>query len=430
MIPEYFSEGQKNAIEQFMIFYKNSSKGFIYQIDGAAGTGKTELTKYILNQIPDTIVCASTNKACQVLTERLPESNIVTCHIFLNGVLKYTRDGKQTWFFNLNNVTIPNLIILDEVSMVDHIVFKQYKNLVERKQARILTLGDRCQLPPVEEDVTSFYEYYPIHTSLKNNMRNMDKAYNIMLGKIRKKILSTDQVHISGPSIVYWLAKYTPTYTLQTFINIEDIPIDIFNAYRQNKDAIFLAHRTNRRNNTVHQLNLKIRNMMFNYPREKYMVGDKIIFTDYFDQYHTNDLSEITHIQFGSETFYKTEYKIFKLTLIDGNTINTIHPDDNKRFEKDSCQIKHDIINRLEPVTDAQVDELWKEYNAAYKHISAPIDYAYALSIHKSQGSTYRQTFLYLSDFIWMLDQPTTTKQFFKLLYVGLSRTQTNTIIF
>lgn len=429
-VPEYFSTEQKHAVEAFMGFLDKASGGFVYQIDGAAGTGKTELTKYILTRVKNSIVCASTNKACQVLTERLQTESVpvVTCHVFLNGVLRYTKDGKQAWKFNLNNVQVPDLIVLDEVSMVDQHVFAQYKFLLEFKNARILTLGDQCQLPPVQEHLTCFYECYPVNVSLKRNMRNNNDKYNNMLVKIRHIILNKMNRFTATNDLVYWLAKYTPTYTLQSFVNINDIPVEIFNMYKSNPTSMFLTHRTNKKNNTVKQLNLKIRSILHE-TQEKFIVGDKIIFTDYFDTYHTNDLETIIHVQVKSKTFYDYDYDTYELTLSDGNKVYSVYSDDIKRFDKHVAKVKQSILDTVCDNSN-EIDDLWKQFYINYKNLMAPIDYAYALSIHKSQGSTYKQTFLYLSDFIWMLHQSSTREQFFKLLYVGLSRTQTNTIIF
>lgn len=451
MIPDYFSKEQKQAVEQFFNFFNISNAGFVYQIDGAAGTGKTELTTYILSQIKNTVICASTNKACQVLFARLNGigCEIITCHTFLKGVLKYNKNGKQTWHFNLNSITIPDLIIIDEVSMVDRIIFDQFKFLVERKNAKILTLGDRCQLPPVEEELTSFYEYFNVQSSLKKNMRNSGHTYNVLLSKIRKIILGEKINTLNQSSIAYWLAKYTPTYTLQTYSDIDDIPHEIFEQFRNNKDAIFLAHRTNKKCNTVNLLNLKIRKVLYENSEKKFIIGDKIIFTDFLqvdDKYfHTNDLDTITNIKEDTGIFYDDKFKIYILTLSDKTKICTVHEMDYERFNKKLTMVKQNILESTELLENicsracinsnncshtSEIDELWKNFHTSYKNIYAPIDYAYALSVHKSQGSTYKQTFLYLSDFIWMLGKKETIIQFFKLLYVGLSRTQSHTIIF
>lgn len=467
--------GQHQALIDFMRIYTTQDR-FIFQIDGKAGVGKTELTLHIIENLKERfpveniIVCAPTHKACQVLRDRLapllkPPTpvSVTTCHCFLQGQLVYDENGNQKWVFN-DKLEPPNLLIIDEVSMVEQSIYDRFQELYNTKGARILTLGDRCQLPPIEETETLFYTHHPVQCSLKKNMRNFRKKYNLFLQQIREYILNPQQIpKFTAYSLAQWLSEYTPTYTLQQMgIDMKSVPDEIWSQYLQEPNVMMLAHRTNKRNNTVQLLNQQIRKYMFqNQSTNKYQIGDRIIFMDYHKSveqniFHTNDRATVIDYSIQESLFYEKSFKVYVLTIrteqISGktedneSTIYSIHEDVQKTFDDYDKQIRIALRDNVELLQKCckeqqckgfcihrkQISLSWKEYFENKNNISAPIDYAYCLSIHKSQGSTYDKTYLFLSDFIWFLNnpEPSNLLQFFKLLYVGLSRTRSKTIVF
>ena len=467
---------QSQALEKFLEIYHTRSS-FIFQIDGKAGVGKTELTLHIIREIaPESeqiVICAPTHKACQVLRERLqnilydfPNVSVTTCHSFLQGKLVYDEEGKQKWMFE-DTLQPPDLLIIDEVSMVETSIYTQFEKLYQTQEAKILTLGDRCQLPPIEEEETLFYSNHLIDYTLKKNMRNTKKNYNQFLLQIREYILNPDIIpNFTTYSIAQWLSEYTPTYSLQFFpISMKNIPEEIWKEYSNSKNSMMLAHRTNKRNNTVQQLNQEIRKYLFKDKHShKYTIGDRIIFTDYYKSkddntvFHTNDRATVLNFEIEELVFYDRVFKVYALHLtrdIQGdipgdmlvsNIVYSLHEDSQSTFEMYDKQIRDQLKENVQLnqklckqdkckgfcVHKKQTSLGWKEYFTEKHFISAPIDYAYCLSIHKSQGSTYDKTYLFLSDFAWFLNNKTKSNllQFFKLLYVGLSRSRTKTIVF
>lgn len=454
------SQGQITALEDFLTVYKDfSNKGKIYQIDGPAGTGKTELAKNILEILNDKkiIICAPTHKACQVLIERLGKgvnTEVVTCHQFLKAKITYTRSGKQKWTFSTKSLEVPDLLIIDEVSMIDDIVFKEFEFLVKTRNLFILTFGDSCQLPPVGENKTRFYTSFSIQKSLKENMRNENVKYNEFLGKIREMIiLLEDQNYDPNYNVKKLLdlcKPYTELCSLQSFPNVERISSDVLDDYTSeinNKNVIMLAHRTNKKTNTVKNLNEKLRKALFPSSNEKFEIGDKLIFTDCLKStdsvYHTNDIVFVETCKKIQNKFYDKEFQVYELGIDKNKTkIYYLHPSEEKRFGA-YHELMHNSLKNTEELAISncgcpesknclhkqQIDTIWREYHIEYKNIYSPIDYAYCLSIHKSQGSTYDKVYLYLSDFMWFLSNGD-YDNFFKLFYVGVSRTKTTTVLF
>lgn len=439
-----------NFLEEFRERHSNQ-QSLLYQINGPAGTGKTELTRHIIDELLEDytiMVCAPTHKACQVLQERLKDLSvgITTCHAFLCAKPIYNRKGESKWKFKTEATELPDLLIIDEVSMISSEIYEQIKWLYENRKACILTLGDRCQLPPVLEEETLFYTKHSIQGTLTQNMRNERQEYNKCLTRLRFFIENPDRIpKFNARQLLEWLSGYTQVYTLQTgSFDFDCIPREVIRSVCS--DSVLLAHRTNSRNNTVQKLNFYIRGQMFKEKAEDtFTENEQVIFTDYYmsedeHPFYTNDRATVKSISTVEKMFYGRSFRVYDLELEHDESrvhVYYIHKLEQEAFNEYQRQIRMGIeeqVERLESVykneSRKEIDELWKEYHEAKKRVQCPIDYAYCLSIHKSQGSTYKDVYVFLSDFVWMMNNRVNLLEFFKLLYVGMSRAKNKTIIF
>lgn len=437
------TEAQEAALAHFYAAYANrGATGGVFQIGGPAGTGKTELIRALIDRQPDwdIVVCAPTHKACQVLQERLHphDTRILTCHSFLEGYTRYDRSGQAQWKFKLDTLTLPDLIVLDEVSMVGEDLFGALQQLVQTRGAFVLTTGDSCQLPPVQLESTPFYEQYPLHIRLTHNHRNTQVAYNTCLSQLRHYIEHPAEAPTSATTLCEWLASYMPTYSPQLYsFSLRNVPSSVWKSFLRTTDAVLLAHRTNARQNTVQQLNVHIRRRLFGTHARAYTQGERLIFTDYYRDTdhpdtvcHTNDRATVTLVRDAQTEFYGETYRTWALTLHPQNlVVHVLNAEELDRWQRHDQRVRDDIQLQID-LAPAQQDPLWKTYHEHRKRIQAPVDYAYCLSIHKSQGSSYQAVFVCLSDFIWMLRDPSLRVYAYKLLYVALSRSQTTALVF
>lgn len=451
------NDEQQIALEKLEHAYDirvRTGVGAVFQIDGPAGTGKTELIRVLTERYDEKhiVICAPTHKACQVLQERLQseKNTVTTCHRFLEGYTRYTKNGQMTWKFKVEVIPVPDLIVLDEVSMVDEDVFNAFRYLIQHRMAFVVTTGDRCQLPPINWPNTPFYIQYPVNVSLTRNMRNQRVSFNACLEQLRTYIFDPACALPRAHEVCEYLATYVPTYTPQWGrVSVQDIPQQILESYAKSPDAIMLAHRTNLRENTVEQLNQRLRTFMFG-KTEEYVVGDRLIFTDYFKPngkeqvFHTNDRATVHQIQVDdSQVFYGETYRTFRMLLVPVQQahgqveVHKLHPSDRERWLRHDQRVQDEIKHTLElksKLSQSAQDEMWNTYYESKKAIDAPVDYAYCLSIHKSQGSSYQSVFVFLSDFAWMLYRNTqdleNRRMFYKLLYVALSRSRTTACVF
>ncbi|MBW1784138.1 MAG: exodeoxyribonuclease V subunit alpha [Deltaproteobacteria bacterium] len=138
-------------------------------ISGGPGTGKTSLMVNILRCLqragigPEEILLgAPTGRAAQRMTEAI-QYNISTIRepsdgdkqlLYLKGstlhkMLRY-RSRNHDFFYGETHPLPASVIILDEVSMVDVVMMEQFLRAVNPSRTRLILLGDKDQLPSVE----------------------------------------------------------------------------------------------------------------------------------------------------------------------------------------------------------------------------------------------------------------------------------------
>src|SRR5215469_18132242 len=143
------TDDQTSAISAAVNWYKNRRKlQQVFQINGLAGTGKTSIIPYIiddlgLNPERDVVFGTYTGKAALVLRKK----GILcrTIHSLIYKLVK-TDMGRPEWELNeCSDVQSAKLIVLDEVSMVDAELAADLLSFGKP----VIVLGDHGQLPPV-----------------------------------------------------------------------------------------------------------------------------------------------------------------------------------------------------------------------------------------------------------------------------------------
>ena len=161
-----FNEGQADAIKKMKEFLNSDEKEFI--LEGKAGTGKTTVMKEVLlayqnskeNRRKKILIGALSWQATNVLDSTLKgKPKLIYDKNSLAGMLdqkmnevthkmtkaKYSTEGGK--------VGSANLVIIDEASMVNeqHLQILREEALKIGEDIKIIYLGDRGQLPPIRE---------------------------------------------------------------------------------------------------------------------------------------------------------------------------------------------------------------------------------------------------------------------------------------
>lgn len=143
------SDKQNSAVKEVLAWhanYKKTRKGpRVFRLFGYAGTGKTTMAKKIASSMQSVIFTAYTGKACMVLTSKGCRAR--TLHSLLYRP-ETDEDGKVASFgYNpTDELSLVDLIVVDEISMVGN---DEGEHLLASCQTPILVLGDPFQLPPI-----------------------------------------------------------------------------------------------------------------------------------------------------------------------------------------------------------------------------------------------------------------------------------------
>jgi len=149
------SESQQEA---FKYITNNLPKHKVILLEGSAGTGKTTLTKNICNYYNETkqvMVCAiaPTHKAKKIIKNILNKNTILpvsalTVASALGKIKEHSYVGAQTYSKgNLKKLSIHNLFIIDEVSMIRDEDLRLIVDFVITHNRQLIIIGDSNQIP-------------------------------------------------------------------------------------------------------------------------------------------------------------------------------------------------------------------------------------------------------------------------------------------
>lgn len=150
-----------------ILFWVRSRRPLFY-LGGHAGTGKTSIAARLCSDVSSIVFCAFTGKAASVLrsklwgTGSLAEVSTIHSLIYLpdKEASKHNR-GEKYWVLKRELSVAPQLIVVDEASML---TTKMLRDLLSFK-IPVLLLGDPMQLPPVGGEEISL-DNVPEHASL------------------------------------------------------------------------------------------------------------------------------------------------------------------------------------------------------------------------------------------------------------------------
>ena len=156
--PSFFAKKLRIAAESSDIEYspqqelalREAATSGLLIITGGPGTGKTTVLKGILSLYAqmglDCLLCAPTGRAAKRLTE-VTDWDASTIHRLLEANID-PHTGKLIFARDESNLLKADAIIVDEMSMVDILLLGSLLQAVPQK-ARLIFVGDPDQLPPV-----------------------------------------------------------------------------------------------------------------------------------------------------------------------------------------------------------------------------------------------------------------------------------------
>lgn len=411
-------------------------------VTGAAGTGKTtELGKTIawceLNKIPY-VVCAYTHKACSVLRSKLPPgANVTTLHSWLRKRPGINDQAKKIQHVQTSTKMGAServkVVFIDEYSNVGEkdlmdVRSEQDNNYEGIPDIKVVWLGDHHQLPPVGD---------------MESVRPSGK-YSLQLTKVYRQKGDSELKDTLIKLISY--IDGAPVEALETNKNFIR-GIDIVEHYKASKrDKVLLAY-TNKR---VQQLNALVQG----YAKPK--LNDSVFCSSTRQRLEYKGLVDVVdfiNLPFGEDLHLNTKYKTLEFLLktkmasvglfIDeeGNELYYAftfgHFDYKSQLEelkKAAARSNIDIecefpgkkakiwaqVNNTHPLARARA-KAWRKF-MTFSDCVVCIDFPHALTVHKSQGSTYQDVYIDMDDLA--ICATNNINLYLRLAYVGLSRAQ------
>lgn len=405
-------------------------------IKGSAGVGKTfvanELIRRIRNMIPTygrTAICsAPTNKAVAVIKGKVtPNEDLV--FVTAHSALKLKRHvnnktGEVTYepWFNDKYPPLKGiyLMVIDEASMLPMKIMGYIEEFATRFNVIVVFLGDDKQLNPVGELHSTVFLGKPIDWDEKGKVIKYEPYPEVELTEIVRQGEGNPIIHLSRNIPLIWkkeemmigddLLRYGYTYTY-----IKDKIISRLAEINGTDEMKYLAYT----NADVDNVNVLVRNLIYGKPA-KVEVGETIIFNaPYGEDYFNNEELYVETIEVIEKKIgvpvknnvvtgeFEVQLTDFKLYIVNGD-IQIIHEDFDFQFEK----IKKFVYLKCK---SRAVD--WKTYYTFVESF-ADIKYNHALTIHKSQGSTFKNTIINIKSVA--INQKQSERE--RLLYTGITR--------
>ena len=401
-------------------------------VTGAAGTGKTHglavAVEYCIANEIDYTVCAYTHKACGVLRSKLPEgANVRTLHSFLKKRPTINLEAQTHQKIEVSRrhgaSGQTKILFIDEYSIVGERDLMDIRDVCSSTEQppKIVWLGDSHQLPPVG-DMQSVNPYGDYQLTLTKRWRTGDDS---PLQKPLDQLIS----YIEGAS---------PKEGLQE--NEKLIRgCDIVGAYKEHRNGVMLAF-TNRK---VQDLNAEVQG--YENPREHdaiFCPSNRLHLTFIGEVYPVTEITKPfgdDFLELGSkyrtlEYLLRQDYKFCRVIDDEGLAFNFCYIFGHQAYNEKKNELKQaaadsnlaigkDAVQwaRANPET-AKAKARAKAWRAflAFNECVVCLDFPHAMTVHKSQGSTYHTVYVDTQDLAIAAD--INYMLYLKLMYVALSR--------
>ena len=432
-----FTPDQQSAYKELIEFINTpfNEKDYKRALSGAAGTGKTFLVKSLINNCRLSYhaigLSAPTHKACRVLQESIGVGNVNTLQSDLG--LKVNFDVEK---FDINNVpfdpkgrvkiTDYSLYIVDEASMINRGLLTYLEKICKQNECKIIYIGDASQLAPVGELYSPAFRNIKMSKLSQIVRQGDDNPVSYLL-----ELLRYDIAHKTFKFLEYICKNpcnfndaNTKGYKLCNSAEFEQTVYSYFSneEITRNVDYAKVIAYTN---NNVSAWNKYIRNAIVKDSEKSILTKhDLVISYDTIvndfnecvitnsEEYIIKDIVDYTEPKYGLKGF------MVKFIAIHGGSVTTplFILDHNDRFSLQMyAKVVHELIETAKNAPANSRSTRWKEYfefkqkvlsllNINFNNgvnIKRNIDYGFALTSHKSQGSTFDSVLVDVNDIVY-----------------------------
>lgn len=458
---------QTRAHDVLLPFLQGETDATLAVLEGYAGTGKTYLVSRLLGALQGLriAVAAPTNKAVRVLRDKLVEAGVnvldagdapdrinrptrplvgCTCrsiHSLLGLKLKELDNGLQEALQERDSTLRDyDVVVIDECSMLDDFLFQ--KIVMERGRSHVLFVGDPAQLPPVKlAKLSPVFDRVVMKVRLLQVVRQAEDNPIIRLSvRLRQLIeagIKATALNLADalPPLETFpkaaLVGGTPETLIEWWISQhEDAP---------DSDVRIIAYT----NDLVQRYNHAIHQRLYGATETRFVSGESVVVHTQcaaeldiggglykMDRLITSDELRVISSERAIHPIYPDILaQRLVLRAQDGSGYRVWIPEDEAAWQR---QVSHCFAQfrsfkfQAEQATDAHKAALkakagdWSRRGWALQKAFALLRHAYAITCHKSQGSTFDCALVDFSDLARMRDP----FEFNRALYVAVTRSR------
>lgn len=418
---------------------------------GNAGTGKSTVIQHLVKTIKkdlklDVVIAAPTNKATKVLRGMAArfevEVFISTIHSLL-GIYPRIKEIKdesgdtiQVEVFEIDKsggdsieLDGVSVLIIDEASMVSKELFSYIQDAAEPAGITVIFVGDPAQLPPINETES-------IALKIRKQVR-LTKLIRQAESNPVIKALTTIRDNLSS-SYIALESEYDENQGViieNDYSKVDDYIRKYFDNFQSNPDKMRIIAWTRA---CVAEYNARVREFLYGEraKTERFIPGEIIV----ADSPYMKSIPSMTagnppvkmkilqnseEVMVDSVTMFRDSsgfntWSLKTHNIIDGakKEVIVLHEEERERFQQQMSTLFQ------QAKSDQSKKFLWKQYYAL-KEKYADINYAYALTAHKSQGSTFENVMVVRSN----IDRNPKVVERNQCLYVAISRCQKHAIV-
>lgn len=387
------TSGQQQAFTEITKGYR---VGRSHLLIGYAGTGKTylmdQVASHFINRGLSVAVTAPTHKAASVLKEKVKHEGVLCCtiHSLLSLVPKEDESGTNLERRNRAAPIEVDVVVIDEASMLSHELMAWIRKLLKGKY--VLFVGDDAQLPPVGEERSEAFDTTPV-SMLDQIVRQaegnpiLDAAYACRVAqKERKADWSFLAPQNKGKTGIF-KASNAGTWMCKAFLSEE---------FQKDPNAFRYLAWTNAR---VDAVNRKVQRWIFGDIDTPFAPGELVISKKRFERNGVviensqeltvtgikKDVYKTAWQKHGNDSDY--EIPIWEVDTDAGVSIRLVR--DMRAFNEALAIVRKRCYDWERPVDDGPYSYV-SNFRDAFGKLAAN----YAMTVHTSQGSTFKNAFI------------------------------------
>lgn len=435
-----FTKSQAIAVDELIDFIATpfNEKDCVRCLCGPGGTGKTFVTKYIIEHCKYAVslikFATPTHKACRILSQAIGGHNVETIQSLLGLRLNLALEdfdpnrpqfdpmGKNKL---MSDDILVKVLFVDEASMLPYKLYNYLVKTCKDKGIKLILLGDASQLPPVGERVSRAFTNNPVLYLREIVRQQQDNPISKILPILRKDIDNLSYRFISYLMVnPVNINEVGEGYEVVNKTKFTELVTEGFSdpAFTSNVDLYKLVAYTNVAVTTwnkfirqviVKDANLSIINKHDLFMSRQTVVDDflsKVIINS--EDYIVNEIIDFVDPDYDFKGF------MVKFQAVNGGKITAplfiVNHFDNYTITR-YYTVLNSLIETAKSATTGR-SNAWKAYYKFKRkyllatniidrygkiRFEADIDYGFALTAHKSQGSTYDTVFVDVNDMIY-----------------------------